>query len=170
MKHIWSVLCAHAIVEQETNTVSLMNVIEQITVQFNEPAVPTPGPTHMLPIPLQLVTLWQRDPGKTAGARFKVFLRTPRDPQPQGHAEGTIDAGSNPRARITTKVPGIPWLGEGIYAFVVQLFKKREWTTVAEVPFWLKLGTPAAQSPTQSQTTAPATPKTRKKRSTGRKR
>jgi len=43
---------------------------------------------------------------------------------------------------MIAKVPGIPWRGEGDYVFVVQLLTKRTAKTVAEVPLWIKLGTP----------------------------
>jgi len=162
MRLIWAVLCRHAIVEQETNTLSLMDVIEQITIEFNESPIPPPTKPAALPIPLELISLWQKGPDR-GGGTFKVTLRTPQGSTSPGHATGTIEPGPAPRSRITTRIPNLPWRGEGEYAFVVQLSTKSAgWRTVADVPFWIKLKNPMALS--QQQTSPPAPDrKTRRK-------
>lgn len=155
MRLIWAVLCRHAIVEQDTNTLSLMDVIEQITIEFNDDFVPAPIEPNALPIALELITLWQRGPDRSGGT-FKIALRTPHGTTAPGHATGTIEQSPARRARITTRVPNLPWRGEGEYAFVVQFSSNGKWKTVADVPFLLKMkGTQAlphaAPSPAPEQ-------------------
>jgi hypothetical protein len=38
VEHIWTVLCSHAVVDKDTNNVSLHNVIEQVNVKGTIPA------------------------------------------------------------------------------------------------------------------------------------
>lgn len=167
MRLIWAVLCRHAIVEQETNTLSLIDVIEQINIEFNDNVVPPATAPAALPIPLELISLWQRGPDGSGGT-FKITLRTPQGAESQGHAIGTIEQGLAPRSRITTRVPNLPWRGEGEYAFVVQLSTKSAWRTIADVPFWIKLKAP--QAPLRQQQTPPDAPeKTARRRPTAKR-
>ena len=58
MKHIWSILCRNAIVDKDTNNVSLLNVIERIIFEPKQKL----AENKKLPIPvveeLTLVSLW----------------------------------------------------------------------------------------------------------------
>lgn len=169
MRHLWTVVCRHASVEKDTNIVSLLDVFEELTVQFNEPEIPPTDGQHLLPIPLEVVTLWHRDSGPSDAAKFKTFLKTPIDPQPAGFAEGIIERGAAPRVRVISRAAGLPWRGPGDYTFVVQLLtKKRTWKTVAEVPFWLKLGTPPTVVTAQAAAPAKAPKLARRSRAKSR--
>ena len=65
MKVIWAVLCQSAVIDKDTNNVSLLNVIEEVKVPAKPPAELTATDLNLIsPATFELVTLWTRsDPG-----------------------------------------------------------------------------------------------------------
>lgn len=140
MKHIWSVLCRHASVEAEVNVVSLLDVMEEITIEFPPSGPPPATGAEHLAIPMELVSLWRKENEREKGGRLRIILKTPRDPQPRTRPEADLvfkpDA---PNARLTAKIQQILWRGPGEYTYVVQLRTKAgAWKTIAELPFILR--------------------------------
>lgn len=161
MKHLWSVLCRHASVDKDSNLLSLLDVVEAITMQF-QPTVPDPGGAHVLPIPMELVTHWGRDTKQAKADKFRIIFRTPRDPQPQMQPEGTVEfPPGESRIRTIAKVQGFIWRGMGTYTYLMQVHDKGGWKTVAEIPFELK---PAPTPTVAPILVAASRKKTRKRR------
>jgi hypothetical protein len=61
IQHVWSVLCARAVIDSESNTISLFDVVEQIVAIGPGIAAIGPGAEGVAPVSLELVTLWSRD-------------------------------------------------------------------------------------------------------------
>jgi hypothetical protein len=55
--HVWTILCSRAVIDRDTNNMSLLEVIEQLTLGDASPPVEGEG---LAPIQLELVTLWTR--------------------------------------------------------------------------------------------------------------
>lgn len=150
MKHIWSVLCRRASIDSVENTISLMDVVEQILFTF--PAGVSPPPTtgsHALGTKMQLASLWKRDhEGTPERGRIRVTLKTPRDPQPAIQPELEVDLEGGPHARVLVDVTSLLWRGTGEYSFQIELQEKRGWKTVAEIPLVVGVElTPTKQVP-----------------------
>ena len=109
--HVWSILCANAVVDSESNNLSLFNILEQLTV----------APDAQLPATIlvffELVTLWSRtdleQPG-TGWSQVRVL-------EPQGKSaplgKTPIDLTQFRRFRNRFGIQGFTITGSGKYIF-----------------------------------------------------
>ncbi len=135
IRHIWSVLCARAVIDRTTNNISLFEVIEggQITtnMQLQFPA--------NVPFEATLVSFWARqDPTKAVTGQMKIRILGPKGEQ---LIEGTssIDLQNNGRTRVLSQFNGMRTGGNGVHEFQVswRIGDKEAWNLVASVPLEL---------------------------------
>ena len=136
MEHIWSVLCRLSIVDQKRNNVSLIEVMEQLSF-VGETEVESEH-TPALTFPVELVTLWSRSDLKTPEAsRARVLMLSPEGEflNPEG-VEYEVDLTEFQRFRAMGKFEALPYVGDGIYRFVVQSLdaEREQWRDVASIP------------------------------------
>lgn len=133
--HVWSVLCGQAIVDERSNNVSLINVLE--TVTFVGPAPPADGDVR-LPFEAELVSVWTRsDPDIAAYGQAKLLIQTPSGKQREGPLV-EIDL-SDQLVFKTIGVVALPFSELGLYYFIVQLQHKDEWVQVSKIPLLVHL-------------------------------
>jgi hypothetical protein len=132
IQHIWSVLCSRALLDKDSNNISLIEVIEQINVG----AIPPGDQLAAIPMPMELVTLWCRapeDPPTSGRARVVIIgvtgTRTELPPY-------NIDLATYPRVRNRSRFAGVQYQQLGRMEFVVELQvgDGDEWTPVAKLP------------------------------------
>lgn len=142
MRHIWSVACSHAVVDRDSNNVSLLNVIEQLRIQE------APRPDAVLPFQLDVMTLWAREDlevPETGNSRLKFV-------SPAGKTlctfEAVVDLSSHERSRAKLTFQGLPLRNSGIYKFRIE--QKSEgatrWRKVSEIPLSVLFSEPADES------------------------
>ena len=143
MKNIWSVLCQNAIIDKDTNNVSLLNVVEEVHIPTEPPPESIVGTSKASMSPsFELVTLWRRsDPEvpEKGSARVRVVL-----PGKKVHILATfeVDLTKFLRVRNRLHIYGIPRGGEGIYKFVVERKQgTKGWSREAEVPLGVTMRT-----------------------------
>jgi hypothetical protein len=129
IEHIWSILCSRAVIDSETNNVSIQDVIEQITVNAE------PAENGFLPIPFELITLWDREEinEATKGIERVTFI-TPSS-KSTVISEVEIDLTKVERHRQRVRFPGLPINEAGKYYFKVEVKNgNNEWKQVAAIP------------------------------------
>jgi hypothetical protein len=147
IEHIWSVLCAHSIIDRETNNVSLIEVVEEVTVQAPIPPGPE-GKPPLLTITPTIVTLWRREPeDQPTKGRGRMLILAPYQNKPKQISVYEIDLSEKLRLRLYGTLPGIPFRGPGTYRFVIQLQDEgeQEWKEVTSIP--LRIVMRAAETP-----------------------
>lgn len=166
-KHIWSVLCRRALIDRNSNSASLIETLEEITVELNghlDPDTWTP-----LPVEATIVTLLSRsDMAIPERLQMKVELVGPNNETyispPKVLA---IDLSEAKRARVVTTFATMPIRGSGIQRFIVQLEElTNDWRQVAEIPLAVEIHERSDKppvAPTGTPTGVPAA-KTRRKR------
>src|SRR5882724_578285 len=104
---VWSVLCNRGILDQYTNNVTLVDVVEVLQLQALD-EIPE-GQRGAVPVQMALVTLWRRSdysvPEKTA-ARF--VLEIPDDDSPSLVARMVVDLETHRRSRTFVNVLALP--------------------------------------------------------------
>ena len=133
LKHIWSILCRRSVVDQSTNTMSLYDAIEQITLQGTE--MPR-DKIALVPFDCEVVTLWMRPNLKqpTKGdTRMQIFNETN---EILATLDFRVDLTKLHRIRVQARMRAFPLKGVGLYTIQVQVrnVKKRSWNTVASLP------------------------------------
>lgn len=160
--HVWTVLCRRALIDQSSNSISLMDVVEGITITQTTGLIPKPS-TGIDLSGMDLVTLWIRSEiDKPEAAKVRVILQLP-DGRKHIQPEQTIDLKKSPRNRHIVRTAGLPFTDEGRYYWTVQqkhITKSRQgkWKTVAKIPYDLVV----IREPEIVQADGPM-PKTRKK-------
>ena len=128
--HIWTVLCSRAVVDNQSNNISLQNVIEQIAV------LEVPQPESRLAWPIMVASLWTRtDPDVGAQGTARLTHVSPSgQPLDQIEIEVKLDEYKRLRTRLTLAEIAIPKVGRYHFRMELQLAGSDEWRQVADIP------------------------------------
>ena len=128
IKHVWTVVCSNTVIDINTNNISFYNVIEQLNI------AESPKPKGVLPIHLELVTLWIRDDtnAPVKGESRVSFV----NPSGEKHFAATppVDLSEKERVRNLLRFDGIPVETSGRYYFLVEVRSNDKWIEAASVP------------------------------------
>jgi len=133
--HVWSVCCKRAIVDRDTNTVSLIEQIETISAHVLQ-RMAEAGETAAAPLQFEIVTLWVRDPAdEPAQSRYRIEILFPDGRSEYVGDPADVDLRSYVRLRSRAHFEGMPIRGGGRYYFSVQLEESADnWTEVGRIP------------------------------------
>ena len=145
MKVLWALLCGNVITDQRTNNVSLIEIIEQITV-------PAPPPGSVAEVDgqsgtlfnMRIVVLWarsDRDVPEKGQARVRMIAPDGKESQSMEHE---VDLIKLPRVRAIGHIVGFPFplTHEGEHFFRVEKqTADSTWKTVFELPVWVQIQT-----------------------------
>jgi hypothetical protein len=128
--HVWSVLCQNSIIDQDSNLVSLINSIEELTLP-DEPA-----PNKVYPITVSLVTLWIRSDINIPISGFGRSVFTSPNGEELQSLEQELDLKNYERLRTRSYFSGLKLSEAGQYYFNVEYRDnvKQEWRKVAALP------------------------------------
>jgi phage-related baseplate assembly protein len=136
--HVWTVLCWRSSIDQARNNISLLEIVEEMTLRN----IPTESLSKgvLSPIELQLVTLWTRgDPDSPCSGKGRIQFLNPSG-DVLSEVERNIDLQNSMRRRLILAIEGLPLKGEeGRYIFRVQLQEGEAWKDVAQIPLEVKI-------------------------------
>lgn len=137
INHVWTVACSRAVIDAESNNMSLQNVIEQINI------VEELQPDGMVNIPFEIVTLWARaEPDVPGRGKSRITFLSPSG-KALGSTASEVDLSKHERSRARLKFQGIPIREPGRYIFRVELQDEGAWHQVAIIPLQVVYGAPA---------------------------
>lgn len=142
IRHVWSVLSQSASFDAQTNSVSLLNVIEAATI-FGEPTSKRPAVIFA-----ELVSLWFRQDDDTpVSGQMRIFYQSP-DGKKADPINLEIPDGTTPYHHTRITLSGFPVKQTGLYLFFVeyQLQGEKNWNLAATIPMLV-----VNQSPPVSQ-------------------
>lgn len=130
IKHHFSLICSHAVVDERTKLLSAFDIIEQINVNANE------DDTIQIPMHFDLISAWIRD-GKSnsENATLRLSLCKPKDIINEIKVFDIEIAGST-FYRSLISFSGIKLTGSGLYKFLIEIKQEdKDWEDVTEIPF-----------------------------------
>jgi len=133
IEHIWSVVCGRAIVDQQTNSLTLVDVMEQLEIGAPPPSE---GERGVLPMQVIVATLWrQKELGTPAKGAYSLELKAPDDTE-MFKQISDVDLTAHNRLRTFNAINGIPILGPGTYRFQIRLRLdgQEDWIEVSSLP------------------------------------
>lgn len=140
IQHVWSVLCARAVIDSESNNISLFEIVEQL-VAFG------PEGEGFAPVSLELVTMWSRDSlEEAARGRARIRIVGPDGAQIGNAFEYEVDLTTFVRIRNRFRMAAFPIRGAGKYSLVVEAEQDSAWLRVAQVPVQLVIQSHEAES------------------------
>lgn len=127
IRNVWSILCKDILTDQETNSVTYIQCIE-------EGAVAT-LPTKLFPI--SIGTLWEKDSEEEEPFAARVMVAAPSGPElPLLQTKELIF--SRPRQRLHFKVGGLPVTEFGRHEIRVEIKQNGQWQTASRLPFMVR--------------------------------
>lgn len=148
IKHIWSVLCQKSLIDSETNNLTLVDVLEELSINVSLPPVnlsgsgtPTMGRIDV-PIGYEIVSLWVRDSAKTKETvNLRIELIDPNGKEVSKQDHSVVMNENLLRYRTRLKIVGLGITTPGNYTFLVKIKEedKENYRTVAELPLDIKI-------------------------------
>lgn len=135
IEHIWSVMCQSSIIDQESNNVSLIDILESIS--FSLP----PERVSAISLPFEVVTLWRNsDPGKKIIADVEMDIVGPNGKSLQKFVNKIEFTESKKRLRFRLRINAIPFVGFGEYSCQVNIKESggSSFETVAVLPLEIR--------------------------------
>jgi hypothetical protein len=130
IRHVWTVLCSHALIDRDSNNISIHNVLEQLNVRAQ------PQPDLALDLHFEIVSLWIRESADTpVQGLSRITLIDPHERRTPV-SELKIDLVSVERARHRVLGQGLQVAIAGRYDFLVELQEhgQSDWREVALIP------------------------------------
>ncbi len=132
--HVWTVLCSRAVIDTESNNISIQNSIEQLSIPGS------PDPDGKIAIQLELVSFWTRtEPNIGATGDARVLFLQPSEKETELLIY-PIDLDSSERLRSRVRIETIPIPEAGRYYFCVEykLNDTKDWKQATKIPLEIK--------------------------------
>lgn len=141
VKHIWSVICKESVINQEDNVISLLNVIEELTVSIKQLGTAlTKLPEKInIPIAYEVVSYWVREETKAKKIDIKTTVTSPDGEVLLNNEHSAIFPENNKRLRTRLKIQGFVVKTGGQYLLTVYIKNKDKFDQVSQIPIELKI-------------------------------
>ena len=143
MRHVWTVICSRAVVDRESNNVTLQNVLESIKISA------TPKEDGVLPLSMSVVSFWVRsEQHEERTGTFNLSFVSPSG-KTLGEVDGDIDLSANERLRTIIQLQSLALPESGIYHFILRSKSKgaKRARRVAYIPLDVQFGPIGEQDP-----------------------
>ena len=144
VKHLWSLICARALLDVETHNVSLIDVVEEIRITMRRP---TEGESIPFVPRLDWVTTWVHEgPKDESGCVVRDKVVSPSGEIVWEGPTSELDV-SQTRIRVKRQVPRFSLKQSGRYTFITEakLGRGQTWKQSAAVPLdiWISYSPPS---------------------------
>ena len=146
IKHIWTVLCRSSVVDNETNNISLQDILErlQINVSLNDKNVNNIPEGIIVPFNFEIVTMWAREDfsnKKEIKVDAKIEILDPSGKKLGEMLNNFVMLPEYRRMRNRGKSGNIKLTSSGKYVFRVSAKEENEdkFIEVAEIPLEVDL-------------------------------
>ncbi|MBW8876040.1 MAG: hypothetical protein JF614_13820 [Acidobacteria bacterium] len=153
MEHVWTLFCKRAIIDRESNQVSLIDAIETVLIDVSPTeaaAVANPGEKGTaIELEATLFSFWVRSrPDVPEMGAYRVSLVAADGslvlPVNEKEMTARIDLTEKQRVRTQIKMTVLPFRGVGRYTFQMEQGQgDGQWEVVARVPYELTFEQPS---------------------------
>lgn len=146
IQHVWSVLCTNSVIDQETNNISLNNILEEIQIKKNVNNLVSKSDRNSnkreaVLLNFELVSFWKKFIPKEEKIHFKTLIKV-IDPKGENLHEilQTIEMKENiERFRSRIKFNALPFTEVGEYIFQINAKDGKEFIEVGKIPLQVKI-------------------------------
>ncbi len=141
-KNLWTIASISSSIDRDNNTLSLFDILEELTLQVNGP-MPEQA---VIPVNHHIVSLWEREEAETPHTlKFKVVLRDPLNKILHENNAEVVLAAEHKRARFRAQFNGFPVSVPGMYRYEIVSRETNE--TIGAVSIEVKVAASAIKSP-----------------------
>jgi hypothetical protein len=131
----WVILCERAIIEAQSNTVSIISTVESVGLPSPPPELTQSGQQIGVPFRFYAVQQWARSKLSVAEETpGRIVLKGP-DGKQYGQMDFIVDLTKTPKARVISLALGFPLVGAGAYKCIVQVKSGKGWRALGETEF-----------------------------------
>lgn len=133
--HYWTVLCSNSAIDKDTNSISLSNIIEQVTI-VGQP--PPRGQIGAIPNQATIVSLWGRsdeDTPERGTASYRIEFTDDRGSVQTNPHEIGVDLSEHQRFRTRANLNLLPVMGEGRHWIRVFLRDDSDEILITSIPY-----------------------------------
>jgi hypothetical protein len=151
-EHVWSILCASSIIDRETQAVSLLNIVEVLTI--TEPAAMLKQALETkaaFQVQMELWSQWVRsDYATPETAMMRCSLVAPDEHFPPQPFPVSLEETTTAHTKL--RVSLFPFRGAGVYVWIVEkrVGDLNNWEVVAQVPFEMTVNLEESPIPSPS--------------------
>ncbi|OGI22074.1 MAG: hypothetical protein A2808_03520 [Candidatus Moranbacteria bacterium RIFCSPHIGHO2_01_FULL_55_24] len=137
MKNIWSLLCRKALIDSQTNTISLIDSFEEIEIGIDPSAK---GKNVNVVVDFELVSYWIKDKNDTKNYLGSVEVTDPNN-KILGSFPFSLDFANSNRLRARLQFSSMIVTVQGEYIFHVKYKSEDEgkFTKATEIPLLVKV-------------------------------
>ncbi len=142
IKYVWSILCAGSSIDQQTNNLSLYNLIEELTLLRGDVEnQKKTAQSAILPIafPFQLITLWERSDMGAIETFVKMQLLDPAEKVLNEIEYAVKIEAHQERNRFTVNFNAFPFTADGSYQFKSFVKNRNAFVPVGQTNLKVKL-------------------------------
>jgi len=143
ISHVWSLICSRSILDKDSNNISLIECLEQLSV----PSPPAnPDGKLVIPLTFEIVSLWTRSVAeKPSRGTCRLEVYSPSDTVIH-EQRLEVDLTTYQRVRSRQRFNGLPFGGSGTYRFKITVLSDEhgEPIQVASIPLVVTSGSPPA--------------------------
>ena len=139
MKNIWTVACNNSIIDQETNSLSMIETLDEINVPYEGEM--NLKEIKVITIPFYIISLWFDENTKIDRAfELIVEVTDPKKKVIQTFKQNCVIETGKQRLRVVYKIKGFGFNDQGIYTLNIK-FKEGEnsYKKVNEIPININL-------------------------------
>ena len=138
IKHIWSILCKKSLIDKETNNISLIEVLEEISVTMGTPV--NLESKINIPFGYEIVSYWIKEK-EIEEVEVRVRFMDPDQKIIQTFLNKLSIPPDKNRMRSRFKIIGLELTKSGYYTFLIEVKEKNKkvFKRVAELPLEIKL-------------------------------
>jgi hypothetical protein len=139
MRHLWTILCTQAVVNETTKNISLFEIIDEAQLQL--PQLSAPNENVAIPVQWHLVTTWVRsDPLRAERFSQRLSIRAPNGDTLMQSDPAAVELEAHLRMRTISNLVAMPLRVSGEYLFIVEhQTEGGPWVVDAEVPLGVKI-------------------------------
>lgn len=135
MKHVWSVLCQRSVVDQNTNSISLFDSLEEITVVSKKEDIKSKS--IKIDLNYDIVSFIIRDNfNLTEIGKLSIDFINPQKKFVQKFVQKFEMKKGIKRIRVQIKISGMTFVAEGRYIFRISLYsiKDKKYKKAVDLP------------------------------------
>lgn len=140
IEHLWTILAGSSSVDNESNSFSIFNILEEITIQANGQSM-NPNEKKNISIPFEIISMWKRvnDDKEDIISDIKVSLFDPKGELVQEMGYKMEMKSQHQKMRMRVKANGIAVTKPGEYNFSIKVKNNNDFIEVGRTPLVVKM-------------------------------
>lgn len=140
MKNIWSVICEKSVIDKDTNSISLFNSLEELSINYSGEKKLKKTDVKNIPILFEIVSLWFDESIKD-DRKFEIVLEVldPNNKITNKSVQECVMEKGKKRLRTIAKLNGLGITSNGLYKIIIKYKYGKVIKIASEIPIDIEI-------------------------------